>query len=101
MATLKKNLRVCKAGHTYYKSSDCPTCPVCEQERKPAAGFLSTISAPTRRALEAAGIKTLHQLSQWSESDILKLHGVGPSSIPKLRKALYAEKLTFSKSKSD
>ena len=93
MATPK--LRTCKNGHHYMKSSDCPTCPVCEQERKPARGFLSLISAPARRALENAGITELEELSKYTESEILKLHGMGPSSIPKLRKALEAEGLSF------
>jgi predicted RecB family nuclease len=94
---LKETLRVCKNGHQYYKSSDCPTCPVCEQERKPAAGFLALLPAPARRALENAGIKTLQQLSKKSEAEILTLHGMGPSSIPRLRKALQAEGLSFNK----
>jgi hypothetical protein len=95
MPTSKKNLRTCPQGHQYYKSSDCPTCPICQQERKPASGFLSELSTPARRALEGAGITTLKQLSQYSEKDILALHGMGPSSIPKLRRALKAEKLAF------
>lgn len=97
MTVLKSTLRICKNGHQYYKSSDCPTCPVCEQERKPAAGFAALLTAPARRALENAGIKTLQQLAQKTEAEILKLHGMGPSSIPKLRQALKAEGLTFSK----
>jgi hypothetical protein len=97
MPTSKKNLRTCPQGHQYYKSSDCPTCPICEQERKPASGFLSELSAPARRALTGAGITTVRQLSQYSESDILALHGMGPGSIPKLRQALKAERLTFKK----
>lgn len=97
MPTSKKNLRICKKGHQYYKNSDCPTCPVCEEERKPDAGFLSTISAPARRALEGAGIKTLKQLSKKNEKEILMLHGIGPSSIPKLRDALHAKRLSFKK----
>lgn len=92
---MKGSLRVCKNGHRYYKSSDCPTCPVCEQERKPDVGFLSLISAPARRALENAGIKTLKDLSDHREADILKFHGMGPTSIPKLRKALKTEGLSF------
>lgn len=95
MTVSKKNLRVCKNGHQYYKSSDCPTCPVCEEQRKPVAGFAASLAAPARRALENAGIKTLRQLAQKSEADILKLHGMGPSSIPKLRTALQAEGLSF------
>jgi hypothetical protein len=53
------------------------------------------LAAPARRALENAGIKSLVQLSKRSEAEILKLHGMGPSSIPKLRKALQAEGLSF------
>jgi hypothetical protein len=89
------NLRTCKNGHQYYKSTDCPTCPICERERKPASGFLSLISAPARRALENEGITELEKLSKYSESEILKLHGMGPSTIPKLRNSLEAEGLTF------
>lgn len=88
-------LKVCKRGHGFYKSSDCPTCPICEKERKPVAGFLSLLSAPARRALENAAIKTLPQLSRRSESEILKLHGMGPASMPKLRTALKSEGLSF------
>ncbi len=93
----KGTLRTCKNGHQYYKSSDCPTCPVCEAERKPDAGFLAELSAPARRALEGAGITTLKQLSLWSKKDILKLHGMGPASIPKLKIALKSQGLDFRK----
>jgi hypothetical protein len=81
-------LRTCPKGHRYYKSSDCPTCPICESERVPAAAFLSLLSAPARRALEAEHILSLEKLSTYSEEQLLKLHGLGPSSIPKLKKAL-------------
>lgn len=93
----KGTLRACKNGHQYYKSSDCPTCPICEQERKPKEGFLSLLSAPARRALEHEGIVTVKELSKWSEHEILKLHGMGPSTIPKLKNALKANGLTFRK----
>ena len=97
MTTAKKNLRTCSKGHKYYKTSDCPTCPVCEDERKPAKGFLSIISAPARRALEREGIKTLQQLSKKTETEILQLHGMGPSSLPKLQNALATVGLSFKK----
>src|ERR1700761_5907799 len=84
MANEDKNLRFCEKGHKYDKSSDCPTCPICETERKPAHGFLSTLGAPARRALENQGIKTVKQLSEFTKADILKLHGMGPASMPKL-----------------
>ncbi len=92
-----KSLRTCKNGHQYHKSSDCPTCPICEQERKPKEGFLSLLSAPARRALENNGIRTLEQLSKHSETTVLSWHGLGPGSMPKLRKALQQEGLNFKK----
>jgi predicted RecB family nuclease len=95
MAKLLKNLRVCSKGHTYYKSSSCPVCPICEKENIPDNEFLSLISAPARRALENAGIKTLNRLAKSSESEILKLHGMGPSTIPKLRTVLKSNGLSF------
>jgi len=95
MSELKKTLRICKKGHRYYKSSDCPTCPICETERKPTDGFLALLSAPARRALENKGITTLEQLSKFTEGDILKLHGMGKASLPKMRKLLSAKDLSF------
>ncbi len=92
----KNNLRTCSKGHKYYKSSDCR--PVCEKELKPNEGFLSMLSAPARRALENKGITTLNKLSGYSEEEILKLHGMGPGSIPKLRGALKKLNLSFRKS---
>lgn len=93
----QKNLRTCENGHNYYKSSDCPTCPICEAQRKPKTGFLSLLSAPARRALENADITSLAKLSKYTEKDILKLHGIGKTIIPKLKEALLAENLTFAK----
>lgn len=92
---MAKNLRICPKGHEYYKSTDCPTCPQCEKENKPKSGFLSELSAPSRRALKHIGIETLVQLSTYTEKEILKLHGMGKASMPKLRKLLAIERLTF------
>ena len=89
------SLRICRNGHQYYKSSDCPACPVCEQEHKPKDGFLSLLAAPARRALENNGIATLQQLSDFSENEIMQFHGMGKSSLPKLRNALKEQGLTF------
>lgn len=91
----KPSLRTCEKGHNYYKSSDCPTCPVCEKERKPQEGFLALLSGPARRALENNGIFTLEKLAEYSENDILKFHGLGKSSIPKLKRALEEQGLSF------
>ncbi|MEK4074360.1 RNA polymerase alpha subunit C-terminal domain-containing protein [Paenibacillus sp. FSL M7-0656] len=97
MANDKGTLRTCEQGHLYYKKSDCPTCPTCEAERKPTEGFLALLSAPARRALENEGITTLLQLAEYTEKEILKLHGIGPSAMPKLRNALEEEGLSFKK----
>jgi predicted RecB family nuclease len=91
----KKTLKICKAGHKYYKSSNCPTCPICEEKRKPKDNFLSLIAAPARRALENNGISSLEQLSKYTEKEVLNFHGMGKSTIPKLQKLLSEKKLSF------
>jgi predicted RecB family nuclease len=83
-----RSQRTCPKGHKFWKSSDCPTCPVCEAARKPAGDFMIGLSAPARRALEGAGLTTLAKLAKKSEVAVLKLHGMGPASLPKLRAAL-------------
>lgn len=88
-------LKTCKKGHQFYKSSDCPVCPVCEEERKPNNGFLALIGAPARRALERENIITLEDLAKHTEKEILALHGMGPGTIPKLKKALGENRLSF------
>lgn len=96
MGTSKKTLRTCKKGHQYYKSTDCPTCPVCEKEKKPSEGFLSRLSSPARNSLlNNLGIDTLEKLSTYTEKEILNLHGMGKASMPILRKALEEKGLKF------
>jgi predicted RecB family nuclease len=97
MATNQRNLRTCPNGHNYYKSSECPTCPICAAAKKPKEGFLSQFSAPARRALEGIGVKTVKQLAKHSQAEIMQLHGMGPASLPKLKKALEEEGLAFRK----
>jgi len=62
---------------------------------KPDSGFLSLLSNPARKALEHHGITTLQKLSAFTEREILRLHGMGPRSMPMLRDALHAKGLTF------
>jgi hypothetical protein len=87
--------QTCPNGHTYIKTSSCPTCPVCENKKETGAGLLSLLSAPARRALQSQGISTAKKLSKFTEKEILALHGIGPSSMPILRKALRDEGLAF------
>jgi len=93
--TISKKLRICNNGHKFYKSTDCPSCPTCEQERKPNSGFLSKLSSPARNALIHEGITTLQQLSDFSEKEILKIHGIGPASLPMMRSLLEETGLSF------
>jgi hypothetical protein len=55
------------------------------------------LSAPARRALENAGIKTEKQLANKTQEEILSLHGIGPSALPKLQAALSTKGLSFKK----
>ncbi len=95
MTAAKRIIKTCSKGHKFYKSSDCPACPICEKERKPTAAFFTVLSAPARRALESINIKNLKDLSKHSEKEILQLHGMGKTSIPKLKDALDSEGLSF------
>jgi hypothetical protein len=53
------------------------------------------LSAPARRALSGAGYTRLDQPTQISESDLKKLHGMGPTAIAALRAALDERGLSF------
>jgi uncharacterized protein YdhG (YjbR/CyaY superfamily) len=57
----------------------------------------SSLGAPAQRALKEAGITDLKKLSKYTEDELLHLHGLGPASIPKLKKALASAKLSFMK----
>lgn len=61
----------------------------------PKNSFLSKLSAPACRALRNQGIETLEQLAQYSESEIMGLHGLGKASIPKLKDSLSSVGLVF------
>ncbi|MCM3388279.1 RNA polymerase alpha subunit C-terminal domain-containing protein [Ureibacillus chungkukjangi] len=95
--TVEKSSRVCEKGHTFYKSSDCQSCPTCDKENKPKTGFFSKLSAPARNALVHEGIDTLTELSRYTEKEILKFHGIGPASLPIMRSALEEVGLSFKK----
>ena len=56
---------------------------------------LPKLGAPAHRALDAAGIHRLDQLTQFSEAEIKRLHGIGPHAIEQLRRALAAKGLSF------
>ena len=55
------------------------------------------ISAPARRALVQYKITTLDLLSTYKESELLEMHGIGPTVILKLIKLLKGAGLKFKK----
>jgi hypothetical protein len=93
----QKQQKICKNGHVFFKSSDCPICPICETRRKPINDFLARIGAPAGRSLENNSISSLEKLATFSEKEVLKFHGIGKNSIPKLKKMLEEVNLEFRK----
>jgi DNA-directed RNA polymerase alpha subunit len=53
------------------------------------------LAKPAQRALAGAGIVRLEQLTLMTESDLLKLHGMGPKALEALRRALAVRGLSF------
>lgn len=59
--------------------------------------FPREMSEPAWQALSGAGYTRLAQLTQLSEAELLRMHGVGPKTIVQLRAALAAAGLSFKK----
>lgn len=55
----------------------------------------NSLSQPAQRALANAGIETLEQLAQLTESAFKQLHGIGPKTLKQLREAMIARNLCF------
>jgi DNA-directed RNA polymerase alpha subunit len=55
------------------------------------------IGAPAFRALDNAGIRSLKDLTKWTEQDLLDLHGFGHRALRLLNDALKEKGLTFYK----
>lgn len=56
---------------------------------------LPKLASPARRALAAAGITQLAQLTGMREAELLRLHGIGSNAVQSLRLALKAKGLSF------
>jgi hypothetical protein len=57
--------------------------------------FPRGVAKPALRALFAAGLTTLDQLTRIREDELAALHGMGPKAIESLRAALMAKGLDF------
>jgi hypothetical protein len=52
------------------------------------AAFPKGRGGPALRALHEAGVRSLNDVARWTETDLAKLHGVGPKALGILRSAL-------------
>jgi DNA-directed RNA polymerase alpha subunit len=53
------------------------------------------LAAPAMRALASAGIDKLEDVASLTETELKKLHGMGPNAIAKLKDAMSDRGLTF------
>ena len=53
------------------------------------------IGAPAQRALAAAGVKQLKDLTKFSEQEVGLWHGIGPNALGKLRQAMAEKGFSF------
>lgn len=60
-----------------------------------ASDLPANLARPAQRALAAAGISSLQQLSAFTEAQLLQLHGMGPKALGQLREALQAQSKAF------
>lgn len=67
-----------------------------EQPKALSSGELPAgLAAPARRALAAAGITTLTDVTKFTEADLAQLHGIGKNALAKVKKALADHGLSF------
>ena len=59
------------------------------------SNFPIKMGRPALRALDNAGFSRLEQLTQTTEKELGKLHGMGPKALGSLREALSANGLQF------
>jgi hypothetical protein len=52
------------------------------------AAFPTGMSGPALRALSVAGVRSMDELTRWTEADLVALHGMGPKGVRLLREAL-------------
>ena len=90
-----KTTRLCVNGHEFIKSSNCLVCPICEKSKPINNLFLKQFSAPARRALENIGINELNDLANYTENEIIHLHGIGPNAINTMKNLMETNNINF------
>jgi hypothetical protein len=68
---------------------------VTEPQARPAPDLPSGLARPARQALAAAGYITVEQLTQTTEGDPARMHGIRPKAIAQLRDAAAAAGLSI------
>jgi hypothetical protein len=58
-------------------------------------GDFPKLADPARRALAAAGVQRLEQLTEFSEDEVRRWHGIGPNALNQLRIAMADRDLSF------
>jgi hypothetical protein len=58
---------------------------------------LPKLAQPAQRALSAAGVQQLKDLTRFSEDEVKQWHGIGPNALTQLRQALAGRGLSFAK----
>lgn len=81
------------------------SCPITRSPRARAAAnqrtaaiqgnFPAGVSRPALRALDAAGLRRLSDLTRVAEAELAELHGLGPNALRILRTALEEQGLRF------
>jgi len=66
-----------------------------QRASQPPMSDLPKLAAPAQRALAAANIQRLEQLTRFTETEIKQLHGIGPNALNALRRALSDKGLSF------
>jgi DNA-directed RNA polymerase alpha subunit len=88
-------MRRCQQANKFAGASFMPR----KQNDQPKSD-LPKLAQPAQRALAAAGIQRLAQLTQFSASEIKQLHGIGPNALTQLHQALASKGLTFADEKN-
>lgn len=59
------------------------------------ANLPAGLAQPALRALASAGINSLSDFTKIRESDLAKLHGIGPNALAKIKTAMENENIVF------
>ncbi|RAP76138.1 DNA-binding protein [Paenibacillus montanisoli] len=59
----------------------------------------SGLAKPAQRALAGAGLRSMADISNLSESELSGLHGIGPKAVDLLRQAMKSKGLAFKSGK--